>query len=82
MLAIFLLNPRGYHHFRLTMQRYENFMTLPNLEGSEFTLLKGKICIFYIAPYTLQITVIFFLKLLSFIAILYITIYIIYILYI
>ena len=46
MLAIFLLNPRGHYHFRLTMQRYENFMTLPNLEWSEFTLLSTKICSF------------------------------------
>ena len=49
MLAIFLLNPRGYHHFRLTMQRYENFMTPPNFKGSEFTLLKGKISDFSIS---------------------------------
>jgi len=45
MLAIFLLNPRGHYHFRLTMQMYENFMTLPNLEGSEFTLLSTQITI-------------------------------------
>ncbi len=44
MPAIFLLNPRGHYHFRLTMQRYENFMTPPNLEGSEFTLLSTQIC--------------------------------------
>ena len=59
MLTIFLLNPHGYYHFRLTMQRYEKFMTPPNLEGSEFTLLSTKICKITVLQYY-SITVTYF----------------------